>query len=140
MPDRRLARVLGRWFVICAVALISGSFVPYVWKVQWGLHGRQHFRAHVIVFMLLGLMAFLSVHTLQSRLRRTVGLGLLALTIEILQSLWFGNRFEWPDIQADIIGALFTLTIVQLLSFWTEYLKGKAINRENAAIAKGRKT
>jgi hypothetical protein len=105
----------GLWLAGAGLGVVS--FLPLAWKVRWGLHGPQHWRVHVATFTLLGLMAFLSVTNLRDRVVRWLALIVIALAIETLQTVLFGDRLEWSDVAADVTGAISAMAITQLLEW-----------------------
>ena len=117
MSDPRYLHVprLRGWFIVCLVLFLLGSFVPLAWKVEWGLHGAQHFRVHVAAFSLLGMLAFLNVNSWHKRLAAMLALVGMAVVIEIFQTVFFGNALEWSDVEADGYGMLIAFLLAEVL-------------------------
>lgn len=119
MFPNRGSIVSRKWLLLCAVflvLLVGGSFIPLAWKVQIGTHGPLHRKVHVLAFAACGIVACLSARNWFSRLWRAAGLVFIALGIEVLQSLLFGDRFEWSDVTADATGTAAALLLTQALA------------------------
>jgi hypothetical protein len=79
-------------------------------------HGRYHLPGHFAAFAFCGLLAFRSADGIAERLRRTVALLAMGMTLEAGQWLVFGNPFEISDVQADAAGTLVALCANQLFA------------------------
>ena len=103
-----------KWLVVLLTLLVGGSFLPLRWKVRIGAHGPYHLPAHFAVFFLCGLVAFLPSSTTLSRVVRVITLIILAVAIEVLQKIAFGDQLELADMRADVGGLLAALVVAEL--------------------------
>lgn len=113
-PEARRGLRRYGWLIASLTTLVAMSFLPMAWKVRMHTHGRYHLPGHFAAFAFCGLLAFRSAEGMADRLRRTIALLAVGLTLEAGQWLVFGNTFEIPDVQADAAGTFVALCASQL--------------------------
>jgi hypothetical protein len=101
-----------RWSLLWALTVVTVSIGPLSIKGGLATTGGLHFFIHVAAFMVGALVACRPSGGRGHRTLATTWVAGMAFLSEYLEVLVYGNRFEWRDVTADIIGVLLGLAIL----------------------------
>lgn len=95
--------------------LVTVSLMPDSVKYELGTKGAFHYIEHLIVFAITGLLFCWKSSSLNWRLACAVGGCSVALALEALEMIVYGNHFEWPDAWINCLGVMLGFAIAGLV-------------------------
>ncbi|SRR5579884_1781629 len=103
--------ILPVWLAI----LFALSLAPEPVKYELGTKGGFHYAGHLIAFMVTALLFCWKPGSARRRLLCAFAACFLALALEGLEAIVYGNRFEWPDVWIDFLGIVLGFAIAGLV-------------------------
>ena len=99
--------------------IITLSLIPLELKNELGTTGKLHQLGHYGVFLITAALLCWDVESLSRKLLRCSGAFALGFSLELLEMLFYRNRFEWTDVGSDSLGILsgcFLVILLQVLA------------------------
>ncbi len=102
-------------FLIWLLFVITISLMPFPLKVQLGTIGRLHAAGHFFAFLVTVFLLCKELKGFSGRVAGCLSVFALAVTLEILEMVFYRNHFEWRDVAIDASGMVTGIILVTLV-------------------------
>jgi VanZ family protein len=101
---------------VWVAALVALSLAPVAWKDRLYTAGDLHDFGHVFIFAITTVIIAVTAVTGGRAVLMAGAIWCLGATLELAQTLFYGNSFEWSDLLTNGIGTGIGLLCVQIVT------------------------
>jgi VanZ family protein len=101
--------------LLLLVGLISVSLLPLRAKQYLGTAGRYHSCGHIVLFALPAFALSSAWKRTTAKLTVVASVAILAILLELAQTMLYGSAFEWYDLGTDTLGIVIGSVLSTLL-------------------------